>query len=339
MSHSPGLSGPPSSALDLDLGSRIAGRRRLYSERAIPDAPAMANSLPPNNALSPSGMGLATACYFSWGLVPVYWKAIEGVSADEALIPRVLWTLALLLVASAATGALGQTFRGSLREWGFTLLAALLLAGNWTLFIYAIYSDQVIATSLGYYINPLVSTAFGLLVLGERLNRAQTIAVVIAALGVATMTVQAGQLPWISLVLAMSFALYGLMHKLQPQPPLGGLTREMLVLSPIVLVGFAAILLTRPGSGLAGASFGEHAYLSLTGIITAGPLLLFHAATKRLPLVAVGMFQYIAPTMTLGLATFVYGETFTAAHAMGFGLVWLGLAVFTFDSVHRATRS
>ena len=108
-------------------------------------------------------MGIATACYLSWGLVPVYWKAIEGITADEALIPRVLWTLTLLLVVSAATGTLGQTFRGSLRDWGFTLLAALLLAGNWTLFIYAIYSEQVIATSLGYYINPLVSTALGLI--------------------------------------------------------------------------------------------------------------------------------------------------------------------------------
>ena len=310
----------------------------LYSEGSIPDAPAMANPSPSNSALSPSGMGIATACYLSWGLVPVYWKAIDGITADEALIPRVLWTLTLLLVVSAATGALGQTFRGSLRDWGFTLLAALLLAGNWTLFIYAIYSDQVIATSLGYYINPLVSTALGLIVLGERLNRAQMIAVVIAAAGVATMTFQSGQLPWISLVLAMSFALYGLMHKLHPQPPLGGLTREMLVLSPIVVLGGVAILFTRQNAGLLEASFADHAYLSLTGVITAGPLLLFHAATKRLPLVAIGMFQFIAPTMTLGLATLVYGETFAPAHVMGFGLVWLGLGVFTFDSVHRATR-
>jgi chloramphenicol-sensitive protein RarD len=151
------------------------------------------------------------------------------------------------------------------------------------------------------------------------------------------LTIQAGELPWISLVLAVSFATYGLIHKLHPQPPLAGLTREMMVLSPLAILAFG-YLFTRSNSPLVDASLGDHFYLSLSSVVTAVPLLLFHAATRRLPLVAVGMFQYIAPTITLILATVIYRESFSSAHAMGFGFVWAGLAVFTFDSVRR-TRS
>jgi chloramphenicol-sensitive protein RarD len=282
-------------------------------------------------------MSLAVGCYLTWGLVPIYWKGIIEIPAAEALIPRIIWTGVLLWIATFMTGRTAETWSEGGREWGWTMLAALLLAGNWGLFIYAVQSDQVIASSLGYYINPLVSILLGLVILGERLNRVQAIAVAIAALGVATLTIQAGKLPWISLVLAISFATYGLIHKLHPQPPLAGLTREMLVLSPLALLAFG-YLSTRTGSPLVSASLGEHAYLSLSSVVTAVPLLLFHAATRRLPLIAVGMFQYIAPTITLILATVVYREPFTSAHATGFGFVWVGLGVFTFDSLRR-TRS
>jgi chloramphenicol-sensitive protein RarD len=290
------------------------------------------------DALSPSGIGLATACYALWGLTPVYWKAVGHVPAEQALIPRVLWTLILLLVASLATRSLGQTWRADLRTWISTSVAALLLAINWTLFIHAVQNGQVLATSLGYYINPLMSILLGLIVLGERLNRAQGLAVAIAALGVAALTIQEGTLPWISLILAASFALYGLIHKLHPQATLGGLTREMLVLSPLAL---AALLwfASRGQTVLFDAGIADHGMLSLSGVVTAAPLLLFHAATRRLPLVAVGMFQYIAPTLTLALATLHYGEPFTPSHATAFGLVWLGLVVFTIDSARRAAAS
>jgi chloramphenicol-sensitive protein RarD len=280
-------------------------------------------------------MGLAIGCYALWGLTPIYWKAVGEVPAEQALIPRVLWTLALLLVASLVTRQLAEAWRASLRAWLSTLAAAFLLAANWTLFIHAVQSDQVLATSLGYYINPLMSILLGLVVLGERLNRAQTLAVAVAALGVATLTFREGALPWISLLLAASFALYGLIHKLSPQPPLGGLTREMLVLSPFTLGGLAW-LATQEQAALIEAPFDEQALLSLSGLVTAAPLLLFHAATRRLPLVAVGMFQYIAPTLTLALATLHYGEPFTPSHAGAFGMVWVGLALFTFDSIRRA---
>ena len=295
----------------------------------------MTNADQAESPLSPSGMGLATACYLGWGLTPLYWKTIQAIPAEEALIPRILWTLALLGVASLATGRMREIWAARGAAWGWTLLAALLLACNWCLFIYAIQSGRVIATSLGYYINPLMSILLGLVILGERLNRTRGIAVAIAALGVATLTLREGELPWISLVLATTFALYGLIHKIRPQPALAGLTREMLVLTPITLAGLA-LLFAREGSALIAASPADHAYLSLTSVVTAGPLLLFHAATRRLPLVAVGMFQYIAPTMTLILATNVFDEAFTPAHAMGFGLVWLGLVAFSFDSLRRS---
>jgi chloramphenicol-sensitive protein RarD len=282
-------------------------------------------------------MSLAITCYLAWGLVPIYWKGIIAIPAAEALIPRILWTLVLLLVATRITGRSAEIWAEGGRKWGWTLLSALLLAGNWGLFVYAVQSDQVIASSLGYYINPLVSILLGLVILGERLNRIQAFAITIAAIGVATLTIRAGELPWISLVLAFSFATYGLIHKLHPQPPLAGLTREMLVLSPFALVAVGGLVFQME-SPLLHATIGEHFYLSLSSIVTAVPLLLFHAATRRLPLVAVGMFQYIAPTITLLLATALYREPFTSAHAAGFGFVWVGLAVFTFDSLRR-TRS
>jgi chloramphenicol-sensitive protein RarD len=280
-------------------------------------------------------MGLAVCCYSLWGLIPIYWKGIGDIPAPEALIPRILWTLVLLWIAARLSGRAAETWELRGRSWLWSGLSALLLAFNWCLFIYSVTSGQIVATSLGYYINPLVSTLFGLVLLRERLNPTQAIAVAIAAAGVATLTLQAGELPWISLLLATSFALYGLVHKTHPQPPIAGLAREMLVLSPLALIAIG-ILASRSGSALLEAGPGMQAYLAFSGVITAVPLLLFHATIRRLPLVAVGMFQYIAPTITLLLATFVYDEPFSPAQATGFGCVWLGLALFTIDSVRRA---
>ncbi len=284
-----------------------------------------------------AGIGLAAGAYVIWGLTPIYWKALVEIPAAEVLIPRIVWTAGLLLGATPLLGAWRENWSIDRRGLGLTFASALLLAGNWGGFIYAVQSDQVIATSLGYYINPLVSILLGLLVLGERLNPTQAAAVAIAAIGVATMTVQAGELPWISLGLAGSFALYGLIHKVSPQPAFAGLLREMLVLTPPALL--ALVWLARGSdSALVEAPPRMQALLMLSSLVTAAPLLLFHAATRRLPLIAVGMFQYIAPTITLFLAIGVYGEVFTAAHATGFGCVWLGLVVFTFDSVRRSRR-
>jgi chloramphenicol-sensitive protein RarD len=296
----------------------------------------MAN-LPPSAAgrLSTSGVLLAIACYAIWGIVPVYWKAVDAVPAHEMLIARVLWTLALMLFVLIVGGRRQEIAEPGTRAWGYNAGAAWLLALNWGVFIYAVQTDRVLETSLGYYINPLMSVVLGMLFLEERLSRLQALSVAVATAGVVAMTVEAGKLPWIALVLATSFALYGLIHKLRPQPPLGGLVREMIVLSPVAL-GVLALLLVRGGAALADATPGEHLAVSLSGPITALPLLLFHASTKRLPLVVVGMFQYIAPTLTFLLATLYYDEPFTRDAAIGFALVWAGLGLFLFDATLRA---
>jgi chloramphenicol-sensitive protein RarD len=297
----------------------------------------MSNTEIHDTSLSSAGIGFALSSYTLWGLVPIYWKAVASIPAAEAVIARVVWTALFLVVLARLMGRQRETWQLDLRGWAWTLTSALLLSINWGVFIYAVQSDQVIATSLGYYINPLASILLGLVIMGERLNWIQAGAVAIAGVGVATMTLQAGTLPWISLVLAGSFSLYGLIHKLAPQPAIAGLTREMLVLSPLALLGLGWLFSTNDSdSALIDASLEMQGLLSLTSVVTAAPLLLFHAATRRLPLIAVGMFQYIAPTITLGLAVVAYGESFTLSHALGFGCVWLGLAAFTLDSFRRA---
>lgn len=294
----------------------------------------MENPSPSTGRLSTSGVLLAIACYVLWGIVPVYWKAIHSIPAHEVLIARVLWTLVLMLGVVLATGRRGELRERDARGWLWTFAAAALLAVNWGVFIYAVQIGQVLATSLGYYINPLMSVVLGMLFLGERLTRIQGLSVFVALLGVVAMTIEAGELPWIALVLATSFAVYGLIHKLRPQPPLGGLVREMLVLAPFVL-GALALMLARSGAAIAEATPAEHVLIALSGPITAVPLLLFHASTRRLPLVVVGMFQYIAPTLTFLLATLYYHEPFTRDAVIGFALVWLGLALFLFDAIRR----
>lgn len=286
------------------------------------------------NRLSTSGILLAVGCYVIWGIVPVYWKAVDFVPAHEMLIARVFWTLALMVFVLIVSGRRYEIAAQGARAWGWTLGAASLLGLNWGVFIYAVQTDRVLATSLGYFINPLMSVLLGMLVLGERLSRIQTLSVAVATGGVVAMTIQSGELPWIALVLATSFALYGLSHKLRPQPPLGGLVREMLVLSPIALA-VLALLLVRDAAALAHATPSAHFDVALSGPITAIPLLLFHASTKRLPLVVVGMFQYIAPTLTFLLATLYYHEPFTRDAAIGFSLVWLGLGLFLCDAMLR----
>ena len=290
-----------------------------------------------DSPLSSSGMGFAVGAYMIWGLTPIYWKTLVSIPSAEVLIPRIGWTALFMLLLARLTGRQAEIWDLDLRGWARTLAAALLLAGNWGVFIYAVQSGQVLATSLGYYINPIASILLGLVILGERLNRIRALAVAISGVGVAIMTYQAGTLPWISLGLAGSFALYGLIHKLAPQPPFAGLAREMLILSPLALLGLGLFAL-HSNSALLEAPLEMHAWLSLTSLITAAPLLLFHASTRRLPLIAVGMFQYISPTITLVLAVAIYGEAFTMSHATGFGCVWFGLATFTLDSIRRAGR-
>lgn len=287
-----------------------------------------------------AGAAYAVVAYGLWGAFPIYWRWIGAVPAREVIAPRIVWTAVVMLGLIAVSRRAGELRAGGFgrQRWLATAAGAITLAINWLVFIYAIEIRRIVDTSLGYYINPLVAVLLGLAVLGERLSRLQGIAVGIAAVGVAYLTLATGSLPWISAVLAVSFALYGLVHKLAPQPPLGGLGSEMLLLSPLA-VAWWLWLSARGEAVLRDSPAGLQGAVALSGVVTAIPLLYFHAAAKRLPFVAVGMLQFISPTLTLILAVAFYGEPFTRAHAWSFGCVWLGLALFCWDALRRTPRA
>lgn len=292
-----------------------------------------------DSQLSRGGTLYALAAFGFWGLVPIYYKQIQQVPAIEVLAHRVAWTVAM--------GAILLTLRGS---WGGlrpvvaqgrllrTLVASsLLISVNWLVFIYAVQTGRVLETSLGYYINPLVNVLLGMSFLGERLNRARLLAVLLAAAGTVNLAVAHGSLPWISLVLAFSFGFYGLVRKRAPVPVLGGLFLETLFAFPLAACGLLWLGLRGEGAFLAG-SWSTDLLLMLAGPVTMLPLLWFTQAARRLPLTVVGLFQYLAPSITFLLAVLVYHESFTVAHLVTFALIWAGLAVFTADGLATYRR-
>lgn len=310
------------------LGARSAEERRA---KALSDGDAAAERR--------AGALYALVAYAIWGLAPIYWKEIEEFPAPELLAYRVLASLAtalLLLAALRAWRQLGAAM-GSRRGAAAAALAGLLLAVNWLTFLWAVQHDQIVATSLGYYMNPLVNVLLGMLILGERLTRAQALAVGLAALGVAVQTLALRELPWIALVLAVSFGLYGLARKLGPAAPLAGFGIETLTLAP--LAGAYLLLLSgRGGGSVSRAGAGTQLLVASSGFVTAVPLLAFASAAKRLPLSALGMFQYLAPTLSLVVAVWMYGERFTRAHAISFACVWLALALYAWEMLQRMPR-
>jgi chloramphenicol-sensitive protein RarD len=270
-----------------------------------------------------------------WGLFPLFFPLLEPAAALEVLAHRVLWSLVvvggLLLVGVATLRGLrrGQVLRLS--------LAAVLLAVNWGTYIYGVNSEQVVETSLGYFINPLVSVALGVLVLGERLRPAQQVAVGIAFVAVVVLTAEAGHPPLIALVLAFSFGTYGLLKKQAGVGAVASLSVETAVLAPVALVYVLVLGATGEGT-FTSEGWGHAVLLVSTGIVTAVPLLAFGAAATRIPLSTLGVLQYVAPTLQLLCGLVVAHEAFGTAQAVGFGLVWVALVVFTTDLVrsHRA---
>lgn len=283
------------------------------------------------------GVASGLAAYAMWGLFPLYFPLLEPAGGVEIVAHRVVWSVvfvALLLTA--------------MRRWGHvraavtdrrTLLvlagAAVLIAANWLIFVYGVNSGHVVETSLGYFINPLVSVLLGVVVFGERLRRLQWVAVGIAAVAVAVLTVDYGRPPWIALSLAATFGLYGLMKKLVRVEAAPGLFLEtLLVLLPAL--GVLAFL-HADGTGTFGDAGTGHALLLVSsGIATAVPLLLFAAAARRIPLSTVGLLQYLTPLMQLSVGIFVYDEPMPPARLAGFAIVWLALAVFTADTLRHA---
>lgn len=283
--------------------------------------------------------GIAYACiaFVMWGLFPLYLWRIASVPALEVVLHRSVWSLVLLLGILAVLrrfGWLGELLREP-RRIGWFALSALLLSGNWLLYVYAIQDGRVVEASLGYFINPVVNVLLGVLLLHERLRTLQWLAVALAAAGVVWLTTQTGRLPWIALVLALSFAFYGLIRKLAPLGALEGLTLETLLIAPLVVPALAWWTLRGSGA-MARGDLALDGWLLLSGPLTALPLLLFAAGARRLPLATVGLLQYLSPTISLGLGIWFFGEPFGRARAIGFGLIWAALALYWLEGRWRA---
>lgn len=284
-----------------------------------------------------TGVWYGVAAYIVWGLSPLFWNLVQGIDASVLLIHRILWALPMLAIAISVRRQ-WKAFRADYavaKAKVITVAAALLLATNWGLFLWAVTNDQVVEASLGYFINPLVSVALGVVVLGERLRRLQWLAVGIAAVGVVGLAIRIGAVPWVSLGLALSFGLYGLLKKQPETPrPLDSLFGEVLVVAVPAIVALA--LVDPSGGPTFGSSLGTTAFLVSTGAITVVPLLLFGAAAKRIPLSTIGILQYIAPTLQFLIGVLVFGEELNGAKIFAFAMVWAALAVYTYDNVRTA---
>jgi chloramphenicol-sensitive protein RarD len=283
---------------------------------------------------SVTGLFCAVSAYLTWGFSPIFFKAMASVPAFEILMHRMVWSFLFLLLMvilfkrrRRLTEAL--TSRHNLK---LLSLSTLLVSGNWFLFIWAINSNHILQTSLGYYINPLVNVILGTVFLKERLRKLQMTAVVLAGSGVGYLTLHHGEFPWIALTLAVSFSLYGFIRKTAPVEALEGLTVETLILS----IPAALYLLYLDHTG-AGSLFQVDVHTDLllmgTALVTAFPLLLFTIGARRLRFVTMGFLQYIAPSCTFVLAVFVYGEPFGRAQVYTFIMIWLALTLFSIDAV------
>jgi chloramphenicol-sensitive protein RarD len=285
------------------------------------------------------GGAAALAAYVFWGLVPIYFKLIQAAPALEIIIHRVLWSIPLLagFLLLRDGRAFWQRFRlprKTVLALGFT---GLLVVLNWLIFVWAVVHDQVLATSLGYFITPLVQFLLGFLVLHERMTGIQRLGVLIAAAGTVYLGWFLGTPPWIALSLAISFGLYGLVRKMLDVGPMIGLLWETLLMSLPALAALAWLIATgRLYFGTAGPQ--QDLLLALAGLVTVLPLIWFNIAAKSLRLTTVGFFQYIAPSMTFLLSVFVYGEPFTRGHAVAFGCIWLALAMVSLETWRRARR-
>ena len=285
------------------------------------------------------GIAYAALAFVLWGVAPLYFKQIASVDAFEIVLHRSLWAMLFLLGVLAATRRWawwGQALRQP-RLLAVTALSALLLSGNWTLFVWSVNNGHVIDASLGYFINPLIYVLLGFVVLRERLRPLQWAAVGIAGLGVAWLTWLAGHPPWIALTLAFSFGLYGLLRKLAPLGALEGLALETLLMT-LVALPLLALWTYQGRSALAHADAALIGWLMAAGPVTAVPLLLFGAGARRLSLATLGLLQYIGPTISLGLGIWLFHEPFDAARLAGFALIWLALALYSAEGVRIARR-
>ncbi len=286
------------------------------------------------------GVLYGASAYVTWGIIPIFWKFLGHVGAVEIVAHRIVWTLIFAIAALAAWERLPKLW-SALRNPRVVMalvVSAVLIAVNWGLFIWAVTADRIIDTSLGYYINPLVSFLLGVAWLGERLTKLQMVAIGLAVLGVINQTVAIGYLPWISLALAVSFGIYGLIRKTVAVESLEGLTIEAIILAPVSL-GYIVYMVASGQGAFFHVSLSTDLLLILAGPLTAIPLLLFAAGARLVRLSTMGFLQYLAPSISLLIAVFVYHEPFTQAHAVTFALIWSALALVTWEALQRERYS
>ena len=279
------------------------------------------------------GYILGLTAYIIWGLFPLYFKAIQSVPALEIIVHRALWSAlfgALLLLVWKHPGWLRELLNNP-KRFAVLALSGVLIASNWLVYVWAVNNERMLEASLGYYINPLVNVLLGMLILGERLRRLQWVAVGLAALGVAQQVWQVGSLPWVSLVLALTFGFYGLIRKQAPVKALPGLVVETWMLVPLAI----AWLLFNQTAMTAQPEFwttSEAWWLIAAGPVTLVPLVCFNAAARDLPYTTLGFLQYLAPTLVLLQAVLLFGEHLSSSTLIAFMFIWAGLAVYSVDA-------
>ncbi len=278
------------------------------------------------------GLPYALGAYAIWGFVPLFFKLLSNVPPIEVLAQRIIWSLPLCFVIMAFRRQIGE-YSAAWKDWRvlrLLLASSILIALNWLVYIHAVFTDHVLAASLGYYLNPLINVMLGMVFLGERLSRLQTLAVVIAAIGVAILLAGALDTLWISLTLAFSFATYGLIRKVVPVGSLPGLAIETTLLLPLSAAAAGYYLWIGDGRGF-GSGAGLSWLLATAGVVTAVPLLLFATAARRMSYAALGFVQYLAPSIVFLLGLFVFDEPLKPAQLFCFLLIWTSIAVFSFD--------
>lgn len=286
------------------------------------------------------GLIYGFSAYLLWGLFPLYWPLLEPAGPLEILANRIVWSLVFVVVLLCVlrSWAWVRPVLADRRRLLLLTTAAVVITVNWGTYIYGVNSGQVVQAALGYFINPLVSIVFGVVLLRERMRPWQWVAVGLGALAVVVLSVDYGHLPWIALVLAFSFGTYGLVKKTLNMPALPGLAVETAILAGPAALFLATQLATGSGTML-GQGAGHAALLVGTGAVTAGPLLLFGAAATRVPLTWIGLMQYVAPVLQFLIGVLLYHESMPASRWVGFGLVWSALVLIAVESLVERQRA
>ncbi len=288
-----------------------------------------------------SGILYGLSAYVLWGMFPLFFKQLQAASAIEVVLHRMVWSLVFVLIVLAVLRRwswLGDV-RRSPALLGKFAVSALLLAGNWLSYVWAVNNGHVLDASLGYFILPLINVALGFIFLHERPRKAQWAAFALAASGVLWMAVQSGHVPWLALLIAMTFGFYGLMRKTATLGALEGMSLETMLLAPLAVVALLWAGPSGPGSQWPAHDAHTWLFFLLSGPVTAIPLLLFAAGARRVPLSTVGFLQYITPSILALMGVFLYGETFAGPRAVGFVFIWVALALYTAEGLWAGRRA